>query len=144
MKKFFKVLSLVLVFMLAIAPIAVSFAEVPSGFSADQTVLTDTNVVSWFNKAAGAIQVIGYGVALVMVLWLGIQYMLAQPAKKAELKGKMWSMLIGIILLVAGSTIIGIIWGAAENLESETTSATGTPKSTGSSLIDTSVIEHLA
>jgi len=118
MKKFFKVLSLVLVFMLAIAPLAISFAEVPFSATPDTqgNPLADAGVDTWFNKAAGAIQFVGYGIAIVMILWLGIQYMLAQPAKKAELKGKMWSMLIGIILIVAGSTIIGMIWGAAETL----------------------------
>lgn len=136
MKKFFKVLSLVLVFMLAIAPLAISFADTP--FSVDTGVgnpLSDAGVDNWFNKAASAIQFVGYGIAVVMVLWLGIQYMLAQPAKKAELKGKMWSMLIGIILIVAGSTIVGMIWGSAESLKGEIEEA---------AIIDASVIEHLA
>ena len=126
MKKIFKVLSLVLVFMLAIAPLAVSFADPPVTITPDTTSLEGTGVADWFGKAAGAIQVVGYGIAIVMVLWLGIQYMLAQPAKKAELKGKMWSMLIGIILIVAGSTIIGIIWGAAE--QTTGISEVGTPE----------------
>lgn len=136
MKKFFKVLSLVLVFMLAIAPLAISFADTP--FSVDTGVgnpLSDAGVDNWFNKAASAIQFVGYGIAVVMVLWLGIQYMLAQPAKKAELKGKMWSMLIGIILIVAGSTIIGLVWSAAGDLESDVEV---------SDIIDTSIVEHLA
>ena len=124
MKKIFKVLSLVLVFMLAIAPLAVSFAEDPTGFAkptivASSEFINKTGVGNWFGAAIGALKFIGYGVAVVMILWLGIQYMLAQPAKKAELKGKMWSMLIGIILLVAGVTIIDIIWNAAENLDQQ-------------------------
>lgn len=133
MKKFFKVLSLVLVFMLAIAPLAISFA-IPA-IEADDSFLEGTAVESWFGKAVGAIQFIGYGIAVVMILWLGIQYMLAQPAKKAELKGKMWSMLIGIILIVAGSTIIGLVWNAAGDLESDVEV---------SDIIDTSIVEHLA
>ncbi len=124
MKKFFKVLSLVLVFMLAIAPLAVSFAADPSpmakpSITADDSFINNTGVGNWFGAAAGALKFIGYGVAVVMILWLGIQYMLAQPAKKAELKGKMWSMLIGIILLVAGVTIIDILWNAASGLDGQ-------------------------
>jgi len=134
MKKIFKVLSLVLVFMLAIAPLAISFAAKPN-ITADSSFIDNTNVGGWFGQAAGALQFIGYGVAVVMILWLGIQYMLAQPAKKAELKGKMWSMLIGIILIVAGSTIVGVIWGAAEKLDI---------KGGSSAIINTSVVEHLA
>lgn len=122
MKKFFKVLSLVLVFMLAIAPLAISFAAPSIGESSD--FIEKSGVGKYFGAAIGALKFIGYGVAVVMVLWLGIQYMLAQPAKKAELKGKMWSMLIGIILLVAGVTIIGFIWDAAADLGTETTDTT--------------------
>ncbi len=118
MKKFFKVLSLVLVFMLAIAPLAISFAaDSPYTLdNTDATIVENSGIGRYFGAAIGALKFIGYGVAVVMILWLGIQYMLAQPAKKAELKGKMWSMLIGIILLVAGVTIIDFIWNAAKNL----------------------------
>ena len=69
-----------------------------------------------FSTGASTIQFIGYGVAIIMVIWLGIQWLLANPGKKAELKGRMWLILIGVILIVAASSLVGVIWGAAEGI----------------------------
>lgn len=55
------------------------------------------------------IQKVGYVVAVVMVLVLGIQWLVGTPAKKQELKGKMWNVLIGAFLIIAGVTILGVI-----------------------------------
>lgn len=114
MKKFSKILSLVLVLALVFAPIALAKVDV-AGLGGDNleanSEVTD-KAASPLNQAAGTLQWIGYGIAIIMIVWLGIQWMIAQPAKKAELKGKMWSMAIGIILIVAGSTIVGWVWGA--------------------------------
>lgn len=115
MKKVLKVLSLVLVFALAIMPMTV-FADVPLDLSGGgQDVLPD-EVTTWGASIVSVLTTVGYIVAVVMTLWLGIQWILATPNKKAELKGRMWSMAIGIVLLVAGMTIINALWGAAGNL----------------------------
>lgn len=110
MKKVLKVLSLVLVFALALAPVVLA---VPIEVEPEPV-----DGLSEFDKIVGAavtiLQYIGYAVAVVMILWLGVQWMLAQPAKKAELKGKMWSMAIGIIILVGGVSILKVLWELAE------------------------------
>lgn len=115
MKKVSKILCFVLVLFLALAPTAISMA-VPASFT-ENTGITDK--MGGLENAIGSVitvlKWIGYAIAVIMVLWLGVQWMLAQPAKKAELKGKMWSIAIGIILLVGGVTILDIVWGLAEN-----------------------------
>jgi len=117
MKKVLKVLSLVLVFVLVLAPV-VSLA-VPVGMddpTADTEITEKLGGISKFiGIAITVLQWVGYAVAVIMILWLGVQWMLAQPAKKAELKGKMWSMAIGILLLVGGVTILDIVWEASVN-----------------------------
>lgn len=111
MKKVWKILSLVLVFALVMAPV-VSLADVPFEVTAEapEALTNQTGIVG---TVIGVLQWVGYAVAIIMVLWLGIQWMLATPSKKAELKGKMWNMAIGIVLLVGGVTIIGIVWDFA-------------------------------
>jgi len=116
MKNVWKILSLVLVFALVMAPVA-SLADVPFSASAETPSVLNDNI-SVVGSIIGTLRWIGYAVAIVMVLWLGIQWMLAQPSKKAELKGKMWSMAIGIILLVGGVTILGIVWDFADQVSS--------------------------
>jgi len=115
MKKVFKILSLVLVLTLVLAPV-VSLAATAAdplqySFTFDTTTqgkLTGANKI--INAIITVLQIAGYAIALVLVVWFGIQWMLAQPAKKAELKQKMWSMAIGIFLLVGGVSVLKIVW----------------------------------
>ena len=114
MKKVWKIFSLVLVFALVMAPMASLAVDTisPNGnFLSGQTDLV--------GKIAGTVQWVGYGIAIVMVFWLGIQWILSTPSKKAELKGRMWSMAIGILLLVAGATIVGTVWGISADVGSQ-------------------------
>ena len=117
MKKVWKILSLVLVFALVMAPVALAAKSgTPFDVSGEQTQdVIPEGGVALVGTIIGILQWVGYAVAIVMILWLGIQWMLAQPAKKAELKGKMWSMAIGIILLVGGVTILNFVWGVANS-----------------------------
>ena len=112
MKKALKILSLVLVFVLALAPVVT--LAVP--FEAEPTEVAGLDKFEGpVGSAITVIQWVGYAVAVIMILWLGVQWMLAQPAKKAELKGKMWSMAVGIVLLVAGVSILKVVWNIAES-----------------------------
>lgn len=107
MKKVVKMLCLVLVIAMVMSPIALSMS-----FS-DVSVDTDSTLANIVRDGGatvtGVIRVLGYVIAVVMVTWLGIQYLIATPAKKAELKGKLWSMAIGVVLLVAGVTILDVV-----------------------------------
>ena len=115
MKKVVKVLPLVLVMIMVMSPIALAnleFNQIPVNTS---TELTGKLTIAG-GTVTGVIKVLGYIIAVVMVTWLGIQYIIATPAKKAELKGKLWSMAIGVVLLVAGVTILDVLasgFGAA-------------------------------
>lgn len=114
MKKVSKILSLVLVLVLVLAPV-VSLAT-PANFTENKNMVERTGELNTtIGSIIGLLKWIGYAIAVIMILYLGIQWMLAQPAKKAELKGKMWSMAIGIVLLVGGVTILDAVWNAVEN-----------------------------
>lgn len=113
MKKALKILSLVLVFALVIAPVTV-LADVPITTTGSGDSLLPDEAENIVGTIITTLQWIGYAVAIVMILWLGVQWMLAQPAKKAELKGKMWSMAIGILLLVGGVSILRMVWEFAD------------------------------
>lgn len=107
MKKAVKFLCLFLVMAMVISPIALAsgFDSIQTNQSNEITEVT-TNVLS---SVASVIQVVGYGVAVIMVIWLGVQYLIATPAKKAELKQKLWFMAIGVVLIVGGVTILKIV-----------------------------------
>lgn len=115
MKKAVKFLSLVLVMLMVMSPLALA----SSGFDKINTQQTNevtevtNNVLS---SVASVVQVVGYGIAVIMVIWLGVQYVIATPSKKAELKGKLWSMAIGVVLIVGGVTILKIVADAGNSV----------------------------
>lgn len=57
------------------------------------------NAFAWF----------GYAIALVMLIWLGIKYVMSGLNEKADLKGKAILYLIGVGLIVLCSTIAGAV-----------------------------------
>ncbi len=61
------------------------------------------------NAVIKLIQIVGSGIAIIMVIMLGIKYMLASPGEKADYKKTAVPILIGCILLFAASNIAGII-----------------------------------
>lgn len=54
-------------------------------------------------------QVIGMGVAIIMLIVLAIQYIAASPEGKAEIKKNATIYIVGAIILFAASGILGII-----------------------------------
>ena len=106
MKKMSKILCLVLVMCMVISPIALATNSFDvSGTDSNLQKTTD----NLLKQVLGVVSTAGYVIAVIMVIWVGIQYMIATPAKKAELKGKLWSMAIGCILIVGASTILTVI-----------------------------------
>ena len=61
------------------------------------------------NAVIKLIQIVGSGIAIIMVIMLGMKYMLASPGEKADYKKTAVPILIGCVLLFAASNIAGII-----------------------------------
>ena len=55
------------------------------------------------------IQSIGIVVSLIVVVVYGVQWVVATPAKKAELKGKLWNIVIGVGLILLATTIVTFV-----------------------------------
>lgn len=115
MKKLIRVLSLVLVLVMVLVPV-VSFAS----FNIDEGNLGGLNekAETIGSGVYGLLRTIAIIVAVCMVAYMAIQWFLATPSKKAELKGRMWSMLIGVVLLIGGVAILNML----ENVVTQTTS----------------------
>lgn len=56
----------------------------------------------------GYVQFFGYALAIGMLLYIGIKYMMASANEKADLKKGSINFVIGAILVAAASTIVGI------------------------------------
>ena len=118
-----KVMKLV-VSILLIALVAISFSQIvladgydptdpdaPLGEMFKQTDKSGaseaaTNIIGMIINIA---QVIGMGVAIIMLIVLAIQYIAASPEGKAEIKKNATIYIVGAILLFAASGILAII-----------------------------------
>ena len=117
MKKYLKVM-LVLVVALSMLCTFVLADDNPfviDGADTSNAVKTTVNNVG--ATVISIVQGVGYVVAVVMVLVLGIQWLIGTPAKKQELKGKMVNVIIGAILIVSGVSILGLVAKFATDTE---------------------------
>lgn len=78
-------------------------------------------ISEWFGKAGGTIlgifQVIGTVVAIVILVWLGIKYIMASPDGKAEIKKQAFAYVLGAVLLFGASWIVPIIQGLVNSMK---------------------------
>ena len=106
MKK--RIMSLLLAVMMCLTPMSVALA----GENAWKDTFKPSNqgdiggMTTTVNKVLGAIQTIGYVVAIVMVMYVGIKYLTAGASKKAEVKETLVPILVGAVLIVAATTIV--------------------------------------
>lgn len=115
MKKVISVIFLFVVFFGIINNIV--YASDVTDIITDMNGVHDVNLSgSGANKIKGLvnlvikfIQIIGSGISLIVVTILGIKYMVASANEKADLKKQAIPIVIGCILLFAGSNIAGII-----------------------------------
>ena len=68
-----------------------------------------TGITEKANKILSVISTIGITVAVIALMILGIKYMIGSAEEKAEYKKSMFPYIIGILLLVSTSAIVGLI-----------------------------------
>lgn len=133
-KKSIKILSIVLMVVILLMTLGSSvFATISGTFDPDEKALEGTGAGDLANTILGAIKWIGVAISIGMLMYLGIKYVTSSPDGKADLKGKLGVYILGFVLIVAATVIVGIIENAIP-----TTSGTGEEKETkGSSIVTT-------
>ena len=113
MRKEVKIIMAIIVALSIIVLATSVYAVDPSNFEGRE--------VEGFGDAAGTVigivQTVGTVIAIVIVIWVGIQYLMASTEQKAEYKTKMIAYLVGALLVFAGPRIVSVIYNAAQNLE---------------------------
>ena len=62
------------------------------------------------------VQSVGIIVALLVTVVSGVQWIVATPAKRAELKSKMFAIVIGVALILLASTVVGVVGNMWQNI----------------------------
>ena len=90
-------------------------ASLKDTFSQTDTSGASTAASNVIGMIINIAQVIGMGVAIIMLIVLAIQYIAASPEGKAEIKKNATIYIVGAVILFAASGILGIIRRFAVN-----------------------------
>ncbi len=70
------------------------------------------------SNALGLVQVFAYAIAVGMIMYLGIKYMMAPANEKADIKNASIKYVVGAVLVCAALTIANIILGFGKTIAS--------------------------
>lgn len=108
MKKMKKVVSVLLTISMLISFGTMVFAN---GSIGGVTISTPSNneLAGIGNNVLGYVQWFGYTIAVGMLLYIGIKYMMSSANEKADLKKGSVNYVIGAVIVAAAATIVGIL-----------------------------------
>ena len=107
MKKMKKIVSILLTISMLISFGAVVFASDIGGVSIAKPGSNELANIG--NNVLGYVQWFGYTIAVGMLLYIGIKYMMSSANDKADLKKGSVNYVIGAVIVAAASTIVGIL-----------------------------------
>lgn len=107
-----KLILIILLFIFLLIPAQLSFADT----GVDTSLIGDpqsSSTMSEFDDIGsiifGAIQGLGIGISVIVLLIIGIKYMMGSVEEKAEYKKSMIPYIIGVIFLACASSIPNLI-----------------------------------
>jgi len=125
-KDVLKILSIFFILMIVLSNF--SYAETPGELIKDYFVHgtnsdpsnpdkpTSIDPATFRNNILGILTYLGYGLAICVILATGVQFLTANAQKKAQLKEKLWLILIGVIILAAGIPVYKVLREALMSL----------------------------
>lgn len=111
MKKTMKVISilmLVLMMISIVTPVLATATDI-GGVPVNPSYKPDDKVSAKFNNILGMIKYLGIFLAVGILMFLGIRYMMGSASDKAEFKKSMIPYVVGLVILLSAVIIIQII-----------------------------------
>lgn len=108
MKKTYRILFVILLFLVMIMVANTVNAIDTSLYNGIYADPGTTPLDTWGSKILGVVQVVAAAVAVCMVTWVGVKYIMASPSDKADLKGQLIMVTIGAVLIFGGAKIL--VW----------------------------------
>ena len=111
-----------MVMMIVVALTSTVFASTADNLDWNITINANStdlanNVSGVMGQALYIMQVVGMGVAIIMLIVLAIKYISAAPGDKADIKKHAVVYVVGAIVLFAASGILGIVKKFASNIQ---------------------------
>ena len=118
MKKSVKIISILMIALMAISVALPVFGI--EDVNPNMDLIQGSNVGNTLNSVLGVLRYIGIFAAVAILMILGIKYMMGSAEEKAEYKKTLIPYVIGAVLLLAASFIVGIIADATDKVTSQT------------------------
>ncbi len=65
----------------------------------------------------GVIQAVGMSIAVIILVWLGIKYIMASPDGKAEIKKQAFGYILGSVLLFGAAWLVPLLKGVIDSAQ---------------------------
>ena len=115
MNKAIRIVSIVMLTILVIGalstPVCASLVQQFNPY-----VSAGSNFRNIFNSIIGIVQVVGSGIAVIMLMYLGIKYLISAPEGKAEIKKTAVPFVVGAVILFAAVNILAAVERVANNI----------------------------
>lgn len=66
----------------------------------------------------GIVQAVGMSIAVIILVWLGVKYIMASPDGKAEIKKQAFGYILGAVLLFGASWLVPLLKNVIDGLRS--------------------------
>lgn len=113
-KKIMKVMSVLIIMLLMFSVISPAFAYDPKSFTPEVSGTAQDKVIGISENLIGIVQIIGTAVAIIMLIYIGIKYVVASPQEKGELKHTALIYVIAAIFIFAAANILAVVKNFAE------------------------------
>ena len=126
MSKVMKVMAVILLAVMVVASLtsnvnALSFADAGNTTTITDAAQDTSGAADSINRIVGSVltivQVVGCGVAVIMLIVLAIKYISAAPGDKADIKKHAVVYVVGAVVLFAASGILQIVKNFASNVQ---------------------------
>jgi len=107
MKKMISIMGIVLSFMMMFSMV---YAHDWDGFNDFTAAPPTTAAQTKVNTILGFVQWIGYAIAIGMLIYVGIKYVMAPANEKADIKSSLVKYVIGAVIIAGAATIAGWIF----------------------------------
>ena len=120
MKKTVKIISTLLLVVMLVTSIAGtvfadSTTDVLDKLKGDGKVET-SSLTTVGNNVVTIINVVGFVIAVIILLIIGIKYMIGSASEKAEYKKTMIPYIVGAVLIFAGTSLVRVIYSLANSV----------------------------
>lgn len=115
MNKAIRIISILMMTVLVVGALSTPvFASLVDGFNPDPYAGQDFRNI--FDSIIGIVQVVGTGIAIIMLMYLGIKYLISAPDEKAKIKNTAIPFVIGAVILFAAVNILAAIENVASDI----------------------------